>query len=624
MYQFWNTFIEPVFERLKPKVIVEIGSESGDNTSNLLEFCERNGGTLHVIEPFPKYDVSEWQQRHGEKLVFHRSLSLDALPEIDTPDVVLLDGDHNWYTVFHELKSIEKLSEGDEFPLVMLHDVGWPYARRDLYYDPDSIPEEYRNPFAKGGLSLGSNEVLEKGGINAHLVNAKHEGGAANGILTAVEDFVEQSEWDFEFRQVPGLHGLGILTPRQLREQNRDLAEFLDTLNSLTSDRGAEHIEKVERTRLEMQSALRGTEQREKALEREKREASKNVEQLVGWLEALDSEVTTILGSRRWKIGNVIGDLSQRKRPGREEPVEANLIRRQLEEFRAWKQKGGRPSDASNRAKAKEKPANGSAAGHTSPSATHEQSYDIMSRARRFLARVSKRAGARYWEPQYSLLQEELKKSRSPQATIRRFHQLYYDRHVWQRTPWMGIPALKLPFDLWAYQEILHETRPDLIVETGTAHGGSAMYLASICDLLGEGQIISIDVEERRTPNKSRPEHPRVRYVLGSSTDADLVTGVHEEARGKRTLVILDSDHSKAHVLNELQAYAPLVTAGGYLIVEDTNVNGHPVFPEHGPGPMEAVEEFLASPEGKGFEVDRSKEKFLFSFNPRGYLKRVG
>jgi cephalosporin hydroxylase len=182
----------------------------------------------------------------------------------------------------------------------------------------------------------------------------------------------------------------------------------------------------------------------------------------------------------------------------------------------------------------------------------------------------------------------------------------------------MGVAALKCPFDLWIYQEILHETRPDVILETGTARGGSALYLASILDLLGSGEVVTIDIVRR----PEWPTNPRVTYVTGSSTSAAVLEEVRRRIAGKpRVMVILDSDHKKDHVLGELAAYAPFVTRGAYLIVEDTNINGRPVFPGFGPGPGEAVDEFLAS--NRAFERDPSRERFFVTFNPGGYLKRV-
>jgi cephalosporin hydroxylase len=199
------------------------------------------------------------------------------------------------------------------------------------------------------------------------------------------------------------------------------------------------------------------------------------------------------------------------------------------------------------------------------------------------------------------------------------FHRLYYDarEQTWWQTYWLGTPASKCPLDLWVYQEILAETRPDLIVETGTHMGGSALFFASMCDILGQGRVVTIDIVEAE-----RPAHDRIRYMHGSSIDPAIVDEVRTTAVGvSRVMVVLDSDHEAGHVLAELRAYAPLVTPGCYLIVEDTSVNGHPVLPEHGPGPAEAVEAFLA--EDERFQVDRERETFLLTFNPGGYLRRV-
>ncbi len=203
---------------------------------------------------------------------------------------------------------------------------------------------------------------------------------------------------------------------------------------------------------------------------------------------------------------------------------------------------------------------------------------------------------------------------------VRAFHELYYDLRdtTWKDTRWRGVRAQKCPLDLWVYQEILHEVRPDLIVETGTAEGGSALFLASMLDLLERGQVVTIDVLQ----SPDFPRHARITYLHGSSTDPEIVREVTGLVHvGDRVLVILDSDHSKEHVLGEMRAYAPFVSPGSYLIVEDTNINGHPVLPDFGPGPWEAVEEFLEA--NDQFLVDRSREKLLMTFNPMGYLKKV-
>jgi cephalosporin hydroxylase len=201
-----------------------------------------------------------------------------------------------------------------------------------------------------------------------------------------------------------------------------------------------------------------------------------------------------------------------------------------------------------------------------------------------------------------------------------RFHKLYYYRRsqTWRNTHWLGTDVLKCPLDLWVYQELLYELRPDWIIETGTAFGGSASYLASICDVLGGGRVLTIDPVERA----GRPQHPRIEYLRGYSTDPEVLARVERAVAGARSvLVLLDSDHSYENVLAELRAYHGFVTQGSYCVVEDGNVGGHPVAREFGAGPLEAVRAFLA--ETDAFAIDRGREKFYLTFNPSGYLRRV-
>jgi cephalosporin hydroxylase len=205
-------------------------------------------------------------------------------------------------------------------------------------------------------------------------------------------------------------------------------------------------------------------------------------------------------------------------------------------------------------------------------------------------------------------------------ATLRNFHAYYYNsaRTTWLNSSWLGVPAEKTPQDLWSYQEIIKETAPDVLIEAGTADGGSAYYFATIFDLLGRGRVITIDI----AGSAKRPNHPRIAYLAGSSTAPDLVSRVRSLiAPEERVMVSLDSDHRKTHVLEELKIYSELVTPGCYLVVEDTNVNGHPVYPEFGPGPMEALREFLNHDDR--YVMDHAREKFGVTFFPDGWLRRV-
>jgi cephalosporin hydroxylase len=214
---------------------------------------------------------------------------------------------------------------------------------------------------------------------------------------------------------------------------------------------------------------------------------------------------------------------------------------------------------------------------------------------------------------------EQLERAAVPLAT-KAFHYLYYrwPLETWRNTYFMGHKIQKNPMDLWIYQEILYEVQPDLIIETGTMWGGSALFLATFCDTLGTGRVVTVDIKARAP----RPVHDRITYVTGSSTDPGIVADLTAQAAAaERVLVILDSDHSAAHVAEELRCLSPLVTMDSYLIVEDTHVNGRPVLRDHGPGPFEAVHPFLAKTDQ--FEIDKSREKLRFTWNYDGYLRRV-
>ena len=185
---------------------------------------------------------------------------------------------------------------------------------------------------------------------------------------------------------------------------------------------------------------------------------------------------------------------------------------------------------------------------------------------------------------------------------------------------WMGHEMFKCPLDLWIYQEMIVRDKPDLIIEVGTYKGGSALVLAHICDLVGSGRIITIDPDASH--DAIRPQHPRIEYVRGSSTDPAIFAKVKKAAEGcSNVLVILDGDHRCPQVLEELRMYHPLISMNGFIIVEDTNINGHPTYPDFGPGPWEAVDAFMA--ENKQFVPDRTCERFMLTMNPRGYLRRV-
>ncbi len=224
-------------------------------------------------------------------------------------------------------------------------------------------------------------------------------------------------------------------------------------------------------------------------------------------------------------------------------------------------------------------------------------------------------------------LLEQARRPAWPRSTgdvVTAFHVLFYNSPAtWPKSRWLGIPTEQNPNDVWITQEIIFETKPDFVIETGTYKGGSAgLWAMILAQVNPAGRVITIDIKDMVDKAGLPPiARERVDFLIGSSTAPEILAEVRRRVAGRSALVILDSDHSMTHVLAELEAYAPLVKPGGYLVVQDTNVNGHPAFPNFGPGPMEAVDRFLAK--NPAFVSDRSRERLLLTFNPKGFLRRL-
>jgi GT2 family glycosyltransferase len=249
MHWFLKLLIYPLLEAIHPRVIVEVGVEVGTVTGPLLSWAEQHDAAVHAIDPDPTLNVDRLVAEHGERLHFHRVKSLEVLAEIEAVDLALIDGDHNWYTVLNELRALEDRAreDGREPPVVLLHDVGWPYGRRDLYYDPQAIPTAHRQPHARGGLVPGRVELGP--GLNDHLENALLEGTPANGVLSAVEDFVAESPTQWRTWSIPGLSGMAILVSASVLEASAPLRELLDATDTPAFLRA--HCEAIEQARIE-------------------------------------------------------------------------------------------------------------------------------------------------------------------------------------------------------------------------------------------------------------------------------------------------------------------------------------------------------------------------------------
>ena len=214
---------------------------------------------------------------------------------------------------------------------------------------------------------------------------------------------------------------------------------------------------------------------------------------------------------------------------------------------------------------------------------------------------------------------DDLNMTPQGEAYVRWFH----ETNVWKNMAWHGVRTLKLPSDIWNYQEIIFERRVEHVLETGTRHGGSALFFAeTLAARGGDGVVVSIDIDAH---SRQVASHERIRFLIGDSASREVVEKAFALLPAKRgpVFLILDSDHSRAHVLRELREWVPRLEAGDYLVVEDTIVNGHPVRPEHGPGPLEAIGEYLAEAPGL-LAHDRQREaKFGATFAARGYYARV-
>jgi len=205
------------------------------------------------------------------------------------------------------------------------------------------------------------------------------------------------------------------------------------------------------------------------------------------------------------------------------------------------------------------------------------------------------------------------------EAYVRWFH----EANVWKNMQWHGIRTLKLPSDVWSYQEIIFDHRVDHVIETGTRHGGSALFFAETLAARGApGPVVSIDID---SASRQLQAHPGIRILIGDSAAPEMVESalaLLPRPRGALFL-ILDSDHRRNHVLRELRAWIPALRTGDYVVVEDTIVNGHPVRPEHGPGPLEALDDYLAEAPGLLIHDAAREAKFGASFALRGFYRRA-
>jgi len=216
MHRFWKRYTKAVVETAAPRRLLEIGAEFGWNTLNILEYCRETGAHLDVIDPVPLDALKNVLAQFPDHHKLHARKSVDVISKIATPDIAFVDGDHNWHTVYTELTMLfnRALETGAPPPIIIAHDCAWPYARRDMYYNPSDLLAVQRHPFAHRAMVPGVSELVEEG-LNGDFANALHEGGPRNGVLTAIEDFIASRKPGISFYRLPFFNGLGILVPAE-------------------------------------------------------------------------------------------------------------------------------------------------------------------------------------------------------------------------------------------------------------------------------------------------------------------------------------------------------------------------------------------------------------------------
>lgn len=205
------------------------------------------------------------------------------------------------------------------------------------------------------------------------------------------------------------------------------------------------------------------------------------------------------------------------------------------------------------------------------------------------------------------------------------YHLWFYRSHLWTETLWMGLQTLKSPMDMWNYQEILVSLQPSLIIEFGTWQGGSTLFFAAVMRQIREDfLVVSVDITDERISARAKSD-PNIRFLTmsSSSDEARLAIERFRKDYPGPIFAILDSDHTKDHVLAEMISLRKVLVRGDYMIVEDSNINGHPVRKFFGPGPYEAIEEYFQMfPEDYEHDLERER-KFGFTAAPKGFLRRL-
>lgn len=218
-------------------------------------------------------------------------------------------------------------------------------------------------------------------------------------------------------------------------------------------------------------------------------------------------------------------------------------------------------------------------------------------------------------------LESALAKTHAEHAEVlQRYHEVWYNApHTWHYTQYLGVGLMKCPNDLWIYQDIMTRFKPTVVIETGTYQGGSALWLATLSDAMGfDCRVFTIDIEDFR-----RCAHPKITFIRGDSRDAGIAADLRALLTDDdRLLVVLDADHSEAHVRRELDLYAPMTKVGDWLVVEDTNIGWSDGRGHGDRGAAGGLADYLEAHPGE-FRQDALSERYLLTMNPGGWMQRI-
>jgi len=231
MRRFTQSFLIPYIAASGYRRLCEVGAQGGGNIDRLLQM---NGVAISIVDPCIDSDLDA-KYAGNPRVAVKKGRSLEMLPVLgEQYDCLMIDGDHNWYTVYLELKIIHEKNLLAKDGTIFLHDVCWPYARRDMYYDLETVPAEFRHPVAKRGILLGVSALSDDpaAGKNGNHWNALYEGGARNGVLTAIEDFLREHPDTYSFFPVEKEWGLGVIVRKGENEPTVSRLQFKASMHN--------------------------------------------------------------------------------------------------------------------------------------------------------------------------------------------------------------------------------------------------------------------------------------------------------------------------------------------------------------------------------------------------------